>query len=132
PGAADPESATGEAAAKVEKLANTPKTMKHRRTGKRATQKAAAKRGAVRGEAHAPKSHETSGPIDARTLAARYKAVGAQLRALEQAKGPDAVSDLWSRYRFIRIADAMSTQPKRDQAAAILAKLTREIASRKK
>ncbi len=71
-------------------------------------------------------------PVDARALATQYKTVGSQLRALEQAKGADAVSDLWSRYRFIRIADAMSTQPKRDQATAILAKLTREIAARKK
>ena len=40
-----------------------------------------------------------------------------ELKALEQAKGADAASDLQSRYRMIRITDAMSTQDKRDAAA---------------
>jgi hypothetical protein len=41
------------------------------------------------------------------------------------------VSDLWSRYRIIRIPDAMSTQQKRDEAASILAKLASESSARK-
>ena len=76
-----------------------------------------------------PEKHE---PIDAGALARKYKAVGAQLKALQDAKGQDAVTDLWSRYRFIRLSDAMSTQEKRDQAAAILSKLATEAAARKK
>ena len=71
-------------------------------------------------------------PVDSGALAAQYKSVGAQLKVLQDAKGTDAVSDLWSRYRFIRLADAMSTQQKRDEAAAILGKLAIEIAARKK
>lgn len=71
-------------------------------------------------------------PIDAAKLASQYKAVGAQLKALEDARGSEATSDLWPRYRFIRLSDAMTTQQKRDQAAAILTKLTRDIAARKK
>jgi hypothetical protein len=71
-------------------------------------------------------------PIDASMLAARYQSVGSALKSLEQAKGVDAVADLWPRYRFIRIADAMKTQDTRDQAAAILAKLATEIAARKR
>lgn len=73
-----------------------------------------------------------TGPIDAGALAAQYKAVGAQLKALQDAKGQDAVVDLWSRYRFIRLSDAMSTQQKRDAASALLRKLATEAAARKK
>ncbi|HEX5059037.1 MAG TPA: protein kinase [Kofleriaceae bacterium] len=65
-------------------------------------------------------------------VASQYQAVGSQLKALQDAKGVDAVSDLWSRYRLIRLVDAMSTQPKRDEAAALLGKLASEIAARKK
>ena len=70
-------------------------------------------------------------PPDANAIAKQYQAVGASLKALEQAKGADAVQDLWQRYRFIRLTDAMSTQPKRDEAATILAKLATEAAARK-
>jgi tRNA A-37 threonylcarbamoyl transferase component Bud32 len=70
--------------------------------------------------------------VDAGALASQYKTVGAQLKALQDAKGADAVSDLWSRYRFIRLSDAMSTQEKRDEAAAILSKLATEAAARKR
>ena len=65
-------------------------------------------------------------------VASQYQSVGSQLKALQDAKGVDAVSDLWSRYRMIRLVDAMSTQPKRDEAAAVLGKLASEIAARKK
>jgi serine/threonine-protein kinase len=74
---------------------------------------------------------ETPKVVDANALVAQYKSVGKQLKALEDAKGAGTASDLWARYRIIRIADAMSTQPKRDEASAILAKLTKEIAARK-
>jgi len=65
-------------------------------------------------------------------LAAQYKTVGAQLKSLDDSKGKDATNDLWARYRFIRLSDAMSTQEKRDEAAAILSKLTSDIATRRK
>ena len=70
--------------------------------------------------------------VDTAALVSQYKSVGAELKALEQNKGADAASDLQSRYRMIRIADAMSTQPKRDQAAALLSKLHGDIAARLK
>ena len=69
-------------------------------------------------------------PIDPGALVAQYKSVGAELKALQQNKGVDAASDLWARYRMIRITDAMATQDKRDAAAAVLSKLHAEIATR--
>jgi serine/threonine protein kinase len=75
---------------------------------------------------------EPSKAIDGSALAQQYQSVGAQLKALEQAKGRDVTSDLWTRYRLIRLSEAMSTQERRDTAAAILTKLTREIAARTK
>ena len=70
--------------------------------------------------------------VDTAALVSQYKSVGAELKALEQTKGADAASDLQSRYRMIRIADAMSTQPKRDETAAMLSKLHTDIAARSK
>jgi eukaryotic-like serine/threonine-protein kinase len=70
--------------------------------------------------------------VTADMVAKQYQSVGAQLRALQDAKGQDAVSDLWSRYRMIRITDAMANQAKRDETASVLSKLTVEIAARKK
>lgn len=124
------DTATQAAAAEPVKVAKTAKTAKSRPAGKTTHKSIAAN---AKADPASSQVAETKQPatLDARALAAEYQAVGSKLRALEQAKGQDAVSDLWSRYRFIRIADAMSTQQKRDQAAAILAKLTREIAARK-
>ena len=68
------------------------------------------------------------GPIDVNTFAAQYKAVGAELKAFEQKKGEDAASDLQNQYRMIRFAEAVSTQNKRDAAAAILSKIHAELA----
>ena len=84
----------------------------------------------------APKPVETPKPVtpkvvDNATLVSEYKNVGAELKALETSKGVDAASDLQSRYRMIRIADAMSSQDKRDETAKVLAKLQSEIATRK-
>ena len=79
-----------------------------------------------------PVETKPAGPVDAGTLARQYQSVGTAIKALEQAKGTDVTSDLWARYRMIRISDAMSTQDKRDAAATILAKLTGDIATRKK
>ncbi|HSD89554.1 MAG TPA: protein kinase [Kofleriaceae bacterium] len=71
-------------------------------------------------------------PVDAMGIANQYKSVGAQLKELQDAKGADAASDLWARYRLIRLVDAMSSQPKRDEAATLLSKLSTEIAARKR
>ncbi|MEO8699550.1 MAG: serine/threonine-protein kinase [Kofleriaceae bacterium] len=70
-------------------------------------------------------------PVDARTLAAQFQMVGAELRALAQTRGSDATSDLRARFSLIEIVDAMSTQPKRDAATVVLAKLHEDIAARK-
>jgi hypothetical protein len=80
-----------------------------------------------------PKAAEPEQPkqLDASAFAAQYQSVGAELKAFENAKGADAASELWSRYRMIRFADAIATQPKRDEASAVLGKLHRDIASRK-
>ncbi len=113
---------------KIEVPAKTEPPAKTAKIAPKATPKTTAKVG--------PKITETKAaapaPMSANDLASQYQAVGAQLKALQAAKGPDAVSDLWARYRFIRIADALATQDKRDAAAAILSKLSTEIAARKK
>jgi serine/threonine protein kinase len=70
--------------------------------------------------------------VTADMIAKQYQSVGSQLMALQAAKGTDAVSDLWSRYRMIRLSDAMSNQAKRDEAASLLTKLATEAAARKK
>jgi serine/threonine-protein kinase len=70
--------------------------------------------------------------LDGNALAKQYQVVGGQLKALREAKGADAVSDLWSRYRNINIVDAMKTQDTRDATAAILSKLATDVAARKK
>ncbi len=70
--------------------------------------------------------------VDNNMLVKQYQTVGQQLKALQAAKGQDAVNDLWSRYRMINIVDSMKTQDKRDAASSILAKLAGEIATRKK
>jgi outer membrane biosynthesis protein TonB len=88
---------------------------------------------------HAPEVKTTPAPppvetkpkaVDAGALVAQYKSVGAELKGLEQAKGVDAASDLWSRYRMIRITDALATQDKRDGASAVLSKLHADVTAR--
>jgi tRNA A-37 threonylcarbamoyl transferase component Bud32 len=70
--------------------------------------------------------------VTADMVAKQYQAVGTQLVALEKLKGPDATTDLRSRYRMVRLVDAMATQQKRDDAYALLSKVAAEIAARKK
>jgi serine/threonine-protein kinase len=85
-------------------------------------------------ETKAPPAIATTPPppktIDAGALVAQYKSVGGELKAFEQAKGEDAASDLQARFRMIRITDAMSTQDKRNETAALLSKLHADIAAR--
>jgi hypothetical protein len=70
--------------------------------------------------------------VSSQMLASQYQVVGNQLKQLQDAKGPDVASDLWARYRMIRLVDAMSTQPKRDEAAAVLSKLGHEASARRR
>jgi serine/threonine protein kinase len=66
----------------------------------------------------------TATKSDAAAIAARYSSVGQKLKAL----GP-AATDLWPRYRLIRIQDVMSSPEKRAEASQILGKLERDIAA---
>jgi serine/threonine-protein kinase len=113
-------------AGKPKTQGKTPKTT----TSVKTTTGAAGAQTAVAETKDEPKDEPKA--LDASTLASQYKTVGAQLKALEEAKGRDATTDLWARYRFIRLSDAMGTQEKRDAAAEILSKLTSDIATRKK
>ena len=103
-----------------------------KRTGKTAAKSTIGATGAQTAVTETKVEPKASKMLDASTLASQYKTVGAQLKALDDAKGRDSTADLWARYRFIRLSDAMGTQDKRDEAAAILTKLTSDIATRKK
>ena len=61
-------------------------------------------------------------------LAKLYTAVGRELSALE-AKSSDAAIDLWPRYRWIRINDALLDPNKRRQAFELLGRIRRDVAS---
>ena len=74
----------------------------------------------VKVEVKAP--DETAAKSDAAAIAARYSSVGQKLKAL----GP-AATDLWPRYRLIRIQEVMTSPEKRADASAILGKLEAEI-----
>jgi serine/threonine protein kinase len=69
-----------------------------------------------------------TGPLDNTALVARYKAVGGELKALQETKGIDAASDLQAQFRMIRISDAMSSAEKRADAAAQLSRIHAAIA----
>ncbi|MBL9014694.1 MAG: serine/threonine protein kinase [Myxococcales bacterium] len=74
----------------------------------------------VKAEVKAP--DETAAKSDAAAIAARYSSVGQKLKAL----GP-AATDLWPRYRLIRIQEVMASPEKRADASQILGKLEAEI-----
>jgi hypothetical protein len=65
---------------------------------------------------------QTAAKSDAAAIAARYSSVGQKLKAL----GP-AATELWPRYRLIRIQEVMTSPEKRADASAILGKLEAEI-----
>jgi hypothetical protein len=90
-------------------------------------------------EATAMPASSTSKPVasfgadtSSNGVAHTYGVVGAELKALEDKRGGDATSDLWPRFRLIRIADAMTSADKRTETAAALARLHRDIAVRMK
>jgi serine/threonine-protein kinase len=68
--------------------------------------------------------------VNAQALATQYQTVGAQLRDLQNKKGADATADLWPRYRYVNITQAMATQQSRDKASAILTKLSTDARAR--
>ena len=70
-----------------------------------------------------------SGP-DTNTVIAQYQSVGADLKKLRAKAGDSAVEDLDQKYRIIQIQDAISSQPKRESAANVLADIRREIKKR--
>jgi len=61
-------------------------------------------------------------------LAKLYTTVGRELGALE-ARGSDAAIDLWPRYRWIRINDALVDPRKRRQTFELLGRIRRDIAA---
>jgi serine/threonine-protein kinase len=64
----------------------------------------------------APKPAETRGPTSAAELAALYRSVGQTLERLDR----DHADGLWQRYRWIRLADYLTTAEKRAEAARML------------
>jgi serine/threonine-protein kinase len=64
----------------------------------------------------------------AQELALLYAAVGRELSALE-ARSANAAIDLWPRYRWIRINDALVNADKRRQAFELLERLRRDVAA---
>src|SRR5205085_2580915 len=72
-----------------------------------------------------PATHDPT----ASELAQLYAAVGRELSALEAKKGANAAIDLWPRYRWIRINDALATQDLRTRTYEILQRLRKDIAA---
>ena len=60
-------------------------------------------------------------------VARLYTVVGRELSALEAKKGNAAAIDLWPRYRWIRINDALVSLPMRTESYQMLERLRREI-----
>jgi len=66
----------------------------------------------------------------AASVALLHAAVGTQLAALDQARGPAAVRDLWPLYLEIRITDVLGDARKLDDTGALLQYLRERIAYR--
>ncbi len=64
-------------------------------------------------------------------VAQLYAVTGRELSALETNSAGAAI-DLWPRYRWIRINDVLSSQPKRTEAYLMLQRLRRDIAATRK
>jgi len=69
-------------------------------------------------------------PPSAREVATLYATVGRDLKVLQDAKGLEATIELWPRYRWIRINEAIATPEKRAETATLLEGLVTEIRSR--
>jgi serine/threonine-protein kinase len=66
-------------------------------------------------------------PPSASEVATLYASIGRELRGLEASQGMNATIDLWPRYRWIRINDAMQTPEKRVQTTVMLQRLLQDI-----
>jgi len=64
-------------------------------------------------------------------VAALYGVVGRALGQLQQAKGSDATIDLWPRFRYIRINDAIVTPDSRRDTQKLLRELQRDVDARR-
>jgi hypothetical protein len=62
-------------------------------------------------------------------LAQLYVKTARELSALERAKGTDAAIDLWPRFRWIRLSDALTSLPQRIESYQILDQLRRDVAA---
>ena len=62
-------------------------------------------------------------------LAQLYVKTARELTALERTRGIDAAIDLWPRFRWIRINDALVSLPKRVETVQILEQLRRDVAA---
>ena len=63
----------------------------------------------------------------AREVATLYGSVGRELSTLEQTHGMGATIDLWPRYRWIRINDAIGTPESRVKTTVMLQRLLQDI-----
>ena len=59
-----------------------------------------------------------------------YTTVGRQLARLDREQGRDVTTDLWPRFRWIRINDCLLDPKKRGQATQLLEKLRADISTR--
>jgi len=75
----------------------------------------------------APPAHPPAHEPTAAELAKLYALVGRELSALEAKKGTGATVDLWPRYRWIRIQDALATPEKRHEAWQLLETLRHDL-----
>jgi hypothetical protein len=66
-------------------------------------------------------------PLDEAAFKLEFQLVGKQLGDYEAKHGADATAELWTTYRRIRYGDAVSTQGKRDAAAAILRQIQHDM-----
>jgi len=66
-------------------------------------------------------------PPSATELATLYATVGRELTTLEQNRGMVATIDLWPRYRWIRINDAIATPEERVRTTVMLQHLRQDI-----
>jgi hypothetical protein len=83
------------------------------------------------GSGSATTAVKPAGPPTASEVYKQYAKVGAELKALQQSKGDDAVTDLWSRYRLIQIQQATASEANRVQAITLLSSISKTAASRR-
>ena len=68
-------------------------------------------------------------PITAASVAEHYVDVGRRIRLFALARGAEAASKLWERFRYIRISDALLDPSKRDETDARLRRIEDSLAA---